>query len=211
MQNSCKFKNEACKDKNGTETTRFTWLCYRHTLQSRSQETYSSQRHALMFPRWVMRWLRLTPSRLKVSELTMIKENKIQNRKRFFYDTVSTLSRCWTCIWKQLRSTSDQHWSYIIMVSDTVQGTIAWAQSTLWLWVSLSYIKTSIVWSYWKKKLHRMRATGDVKSFSFQSAACSMARVWDETCRVRALEPPLLPSMKSILVEIQHSTLSSLT
>ena len=62
------------------------------------------------------------------------------------------------------------------------------------------------------KKLHRVRATGDVKRFSVQSAACHMDRASDKTWEDTGLETPPLPSsMKRIIVEIQHLTLSYVT
>ena len=44
----------------------------------------------------------------------------------------------------------------------------------------LIFINTSKVWSYWKKKLHIVRATGDVNRFSFQSAEYRLARASEE-------------------------------
>ena len=75
------------------------------------------------------------------------------------------------------------------------------------LWRKKYCIITSKVWSY-GKKFHRMRATNDFKCFSFQNAACSKEMKGVRGCRGLKSSPP---PMTGIIIEIQHSTLSSLT
>ena len=105
-----------------------------------------------------------TQPRLITNKTTKVKENMIFNNKK-----LSIYSKIF------ISNSENQH---------EVQQCITWIK-----WIMYD---TGKVWSYWKKKLHRMRATGDFKRFSVQSAACCMVKASEVTGGARGLEftPP---------------------